>query len=129
MNLLVNSRTGTRGFSLVELLIALVIMIIALSPLMDSITSSFQSAHLAEKNTALVNYARGKMEDILAMNFLDVPQGASLSDTVTIFGKTVSRDVLVELYDGNGDFIPDNDLKMITVTIEGVKQETLMADF
>ncbi|MBI5740459.1 MAG: type II secretion system protein [Nitrospirae bacterium] len=129
MNLSVNSRTCERGFSLVELLIALAIMIIALSPLMDSITSSFQSAHSGEKNTILVNYAREKMEDILARNFSNVPQGSSFSDTVAVFGKSVNRNVLVELYDGNGDSVPDTDLKKITVTVEWVTQQSLMADY
>ncbi len=135
MNLQLNSLSSERGFSLVELLLALVIMIIALVPLMDSITSSFQSTHAGEENTMLVNYAREKMEDILAMNFMNVdvsvPTGTptALSDTVTVLGETINRDVLVDLYDGDGDSIPDNDLKKIIVIVEGIQQETLMADF
>jgi len=75
------------------------------------------------------------MEDISAMIFADVavssPSGTptALSDTVTLFGETLNRDVLVDLYDGDGDSIPDADLKKITVMIEGIQQETLMADF
>jgi len=124
-----------QGFSLVEILIAVTIMVIALVPLMDSITGSFQSRRVAEQNTILVNYAREKMDDILAMNFNNVdissPTGTptALSDTVTVLGETMNRDVLVELYDGDGDSIPDSDLKKITVQIEGIQQETLMVDF
>ncbi len=124
-----------RGFSLVELLLAMVIMIIAMAPLMDSITASFQSTHAGEENTILLNYAREKMEDILAMKVVDVavsvPAGTptALSDTVTVFGETVNRDVLVDLYDGNGDSIPDSDLKMITVIIGGIQHQTLMAEY
>ncbi len=135
MNNQLKSLSGERGFSLVELLMAMSIMIIALVPLMDSITASFQSMHVGEENTMLVNYAREKMEDVLAMTFTDVavsaPSGTptALSDTVTVFGEIVDRDVLVELYDGDGDSTPDSDLKKITVIIEGVQQETLKADF
>lgn len=135
MRLKLNKQSGDSGFSLVELLLAMVIMIIALAPLMDSITSSFQSTYAGEENTMLVNYAREKMEDVLAMNFFDVavsiPSGTptALSDTVSIFGRTVNRDVLVELYDGDGDSIVDNDLKKITVKVEGIQQETLMSYF
>lgn len=135
MNLQINSLKNERGYSLVELLLAIVIIIIALVPIMDSITSSFQSTHASEENTMIVNYAREKMEDILAMSFVNVvvsvPAGTptALSDTVTVFGETVNRDVLVALYDGNGDSIPDNDLKKITVIVEGVQHETLMADY
>jgi len=135
VNLQINSLKNERGYSLVELLLAIVIMVIALVPIMDSITSSFQSTHASEENTMIVNYAREKMEDILAMSFVNVvvsvPAGTptALSDTVTVFGETVNRDVLVALYDGNGDSIPDNDLKKITVIVEGVQHETLMADY
>jgi hypothetical protein len=74
------------------------------------------------------------MEDVLAMSFDTVPISASpgtptaLSDTVTVLGKTVSRDVLVDLYDGDGDSIPDSKLKKITVVTADVLQESLMAD-
>ncbi len=135
MNNQLKSLSGARGFSLVELILAIVIMIIALVPLMDSITGSLQSTYISEENTMLVNYAREKMEDVLAMNFTDVavsaPSGTptALSDTVTVFGEIVDRDVLVELYDGDGDTTPDSDLKKITVIIEGIQNETLKADF
>jgi len=127
--------SSSNGFSLVELLLAIVIMIIVLVPIMDSITSSFQSTHASEENTILVNLAREKMEDVLAMNFTDVavsaPSGTptALSDTVTVFGEIVDRNVLVELYDGDGDSTPDSDLKKITVVIEDIQQVTLKADF
>jgi len=135
VNIQFNSPCCEEGFSLIELVLAVLIIMIALTPVMDSITASFQSMRAGEENSMLVNYAREKMEDILAMNFTDValsaPAGTptALSDTVTVLGKTVNRDVLVELYDGDGDSIPDIGLKKITVIVQGVQQETLMADF
>ena len=70
------------------------------------------------------------------MNFSDInvssPQGtpvASLSDTVTIQGRTVNRNVYVDLYDGDGDTNPDVDLKKITVTLDAVSLNSLMADY
>jgi len=109
-------------------------MIIALVPLMDSITASHQYAKAGKENTILLNHGRQKMEDVLAMSFDTVPISASpgtptaLSDTVTVAGKTVNRLVLVELYDGDGDSIPDINLKKVTVIVQGVQYETLMAD-
>jgi prepilin-type N-terminal cleavage/methylation domain-containing protein len=123
-----------QGFSLIELLLAVVILVIALVPIMDSITASHQYAKAGKENTILLNYGRQKMEDVLAMSFDTVPISASpgtptaLSDTVTVLGKTVSRDVLVDLYDGDGDSIPDSKLKKITVVTADVLQESLMAD-
>ncbi len=127
--------SSSNGFSLLELMIAITIMTIALVPIMNSITGSFQSTNAGEKNTLLVNYAREKMDDIIGMNFgtisISSPPGTptGLSDTVTLLGKTVNRDVLVEFYDGDGDSLPDNDLKKITVIIEGLQHETLKGVF
>lgn len=127
--------SSSKGFSLIELLIAITIMIIALAPIMDSITGSLQSGHKAEENTIIVNYTREKMDDILAMDFstIDIssPSGTptALSDTVTVLGKTMDRDVLVELYDGDGDSLSDNDLIKISVQIKGYQLETLLANF
>ncbi|UCH81608.1 MAG: prepilin-type N-terminal cleavage/methylation domain-containing protein [Nitrospiraceae bacterium] len=124
---------GQNGFSLLELLIAVVILVIAIVPLMDSITASFQYAQAGKENTIILNYARQKMEDVLAMHFDTVPVSASpgtptaLSDTITIAGQTVNRLVLVDLYDGDGDAVPDSDLKKVTVIIQGLQYESLMA--
>lgn len=129
-----NRLSNERGFSLFELLMAIVIMIIALVPAMESITASLQYASAGKEHTVFLNYGRQKMEDVLAMSFDSVPVSASpgtptaLSDTVTVAGKTVNRLVLVDLYDGDGDSAPDSDLKKVTVIIEGLQYETLMAN-
>jgi hypothetical protein len=110
-------------------------MMIALVPIMDSISASFQYAKAGKENTILLNYAREKMEDVLAMSFDTVPISASpgtptaLSDTVTVTGNTVNRLVLVDLYDGDGDSIPDSDLKKVTVILQELQYETLMANY
>jgi hypothetical protein len=115
-------------------LLAVVILIIAIVPLMDSITASFQYAQAGKENTIFLNYGRQKMEDVLAMSFDAVPVSASpgtpiaLSDTITVAGKTVNRLVMVDLYDGDGDSVPDSDLKKVTVIVQGVQYDTLMAN-
>ena len=127
--------SSSNGFSLIELLLAVVILVIAIVPLMDSITASFQYTQAGKENTILLNYGRQKMENVLAMSFDSVPVSASpgtptaLSDTVTVAGKTVNRLVMVDLYDGDGDAVPDADLKKITVIVQGVQYDTLMANF
>jgi len=127
--------SSSNGFSLIELLLAVVILVIAIVPIMDSITASHQYAKAGKENTILLNYGRQKIEDVLAMSFDTVPISASpgtptaLSDTVTVAGKTVNRLVLVDLYDGDGDAVPDSDLKKITIIVQGVQYETLMANY
>jgi hypothetical protein len=116
-------------------MLAVTIMIIAIVPLMDSITASFQYAQAGKENTIFLNLGRQKMEDVLSMSFDTVPISASpgtptaLSDTVTIAGQTVNRLVLVELYDGDGDAVPDSDLKKVTVIVQGEQYDTLMTKF
>ncbi len=130
----INRLSKEGGFSLIELLLAVIILVIALVPLMDSITASFQYARAGEKNTLLVNVTRAMMEDVLAMDFDNVlissPPGTptALSDTVTVLGKTVNRNVLIELYDGDGDSVPDSDLKKITVISADVQLESLLVN-
>lgn len=126
--------SSSSGFSLVELLLAVTVLIIALVPAMDSITASLQYAAPTKEHTSFLNIARQKMEDVLAMSFDSVPVSASsgtptaLSDTVTVAGKTVNRLVLVDLYDGDGDSVPDSDLKKVTVIVKGVQYKSLMAN-
>jgi prepilin-type N-terminal cleavage/methylation domain-containing protein len=129
------NRSKENGFSLIELLLAVTILVIAIVPLMDSITASFQYTQAGRENTVFLNYARQKMEDVLAMRFDSIPVSASpgtptaLSDTVTIAGQSVNRIVLVDLYDGNGDSVPDSDLKKVTVMVQEVQYDTLYANF
>lgn len=127
--------SSSNGFSLIELLLAVTIMIISLVPIMDSITDSFQYAQAGKENTIYLNYARQKMEDVLAMHFGSVPVSASpgtptaLSDTITVGGQTVNRLVLVDLYDGDGDSVPDSDLKKVSIIVQDVQYATLMTKF
>ncbi len=90
----------------------------------------------AEKTGASTYYAQGRLEEVLAMNFADIgvssPQGTpvvALSDTVTIQGRIVIRNVYVDLYDGDGDTNPDADLKKITVTVDNTSLNSLIANY
>ncbi len=83
----------------------------------------------AYKVTQEMFFAIGKTEAVLAMDFSAIPEGTSLSDTVTINGQTVNRDVNVVLADGTGEGTPDAGLKKITVTINNKSISTLKADY
>ncbi|MCC7201531.1 MAG: hypothetical protein IT393_02550 [Nitrospirae bacterium] len=124
------------GITLLEVLIATLIISVIVFPLFISYTSASRSNSSAEKAAASAYYAQGRLEEVVAMNFSDIsvssPQGTpvpALSDTVTIQGRTVNRNVYVDLYDGDGDAVPDADLKKITVTVDETSLDTLMADY
>ncbi len=126
-----------KGVSLVEILVAIMLLSFIIYPLSISLTAASKSNTIAEKEGLTTYYAMGKIEEILAMDFSDIPlsspPGTPLpsptSDIVTIQGKTTNRDVYVELSDGDGDSIPDAGLKKITVTVDSVSFNTLMADY
>ncbi len=131
-----HSYFGNTGITLLEVLITTLIISVIVFPLFISFTSASISNSDAEKTGVSSNYAQGKLEEVLAMDFGDInvssPQGTpvpALSDTVMIQGRTVSRNVYVDLYDGDGDAAPDLDLKKITVTVDSVSLDSLMADY
>ncbi len=124
------------GITLLEVLIATLLISVIVFPLFISFTSASRSNSDAERTGASTYSAQGRLEEVLAMDFADIgvssPQGTpvvALSDTVTIQGRTVNRNVYVDLYDGDGDAIPDTDLKKITVTVDDTSLDTLMADY
>jgi len=128
--MLLHRTTDNKGFSLIEMMIAVAIIGIALVPMYGSLAVSFQARTASEERTVLMNSARAKMEEILAMDFNLVD--ATLSDSVIVLGQTVTREVIVDPYDGNGNGIVDpildpvdNDIKKITVRMNGVQLETL----
>ena len=124
------------GITLLEVLIATLIISVIVFPLFISFTSASRSNSDAERTGVSTYFAQGKLEEVLAMDFADIgvssPQGTpvpALSDTVTIQGRTVNRNVYVDLYDGDGDAIPDTDFKKITVTVDDTSLNSLMADY
>jgi len=126
-----------KGITLIEILIGILLLSFILYPL----STAFRELSLSNTETSreglITFYAIGKMEEILAIDFSNIPLSsppgtplpAPYSDTVNISGKTVSRNVYVDLYDGNGDTIPDADLKKITVTVGDLSLSTLKANY
>lgn len=118
-------------------MIAILLLSFILFPLSISFTTASQSNTKAEERGLSSYYAIGKMEEMLAMNFSDIPLSSPsgtpvpppVSDTVTIQGKTVNRNVYVDLSDGDGDLTPDAGLKRITVTVGDVSVNTLKANY
>jgi prepilin-type N-terminal cleavage/methylation domain-containing protein len=117
------STANQQGFTLVEVLVTLTIVGVMLVPLTVGLTSVVSSVSIREELTMLSNAARGKMEEVLAMGFANIPLSAPpgtpsiLSDQVTIGGQLVQRNVIVDLADGDlpPDGLADPDFKQITI--------------
>lgn len=81
----------------------------------------------ADKVTQEGYFTIGMIEEILAMDFSAIPEGTSLSGTVTINGQSINRDVNVVSIDENGVPAPNTGLKRITITIKDKSVSTLKA--
>lgn len=113
------------GFSLTEVLVALTLLGITLGPLILGLTTVVFSVRIRDDITVQSNLTREKMEEVLAMGFTNIPLSDPpgtpnvLSDQVTIGGRTVQRNVIVDLADGDlpSDGIPDAEFKKITIEV------------
>lgn len=110
-------------------MIAVVLLSIIVTPLFISMKSASKSNSDAYKVTQEMFFAVGKIEETLAKDFSAIPEGTSLSDTVTINGQSVNRDVNVVSIDENGVPTPDTGLKKITITINNKSISSLKADY
>ncbi|GIX45903.1 MAG: hypothetical protein KatS3mg131_0114 [Candidatus Tectimicrobiota bacterium] len=125
----------TSGFSFAEVMLSLALLGVLALPLTVGLTGTLSGVSVRETQTALANAARGKMEEVLAMGFANVPLSSPpgtpgpLSDTVTIRGRAVARQVIVDLADGDlpPDGQPDADFKQITVTVGNVTLHSALA--
>ena len=129
--------TAQRGLTFTESLVALVLVSIVLVPLTVGLSSMVSSVSRRERLTALANAGRGKLEEVAAMGFanipLSVPPGTpgALSDQVTIRSQTVPRNVIVDLADGDipPDAAVDADLKLIVVEVGGFELHRYISSF
>jgi Tfp pilus assembly protein PilV len=117
----------SEGFTYIEALIATVLMAVALAPILH-VLSPPQSSVIEQRDLYL-NSAREGMEGILALDYNAITVGTALSDTPTIGGKPIPRNVTVGLYDINGDMIPEPDAKIVTVSVEGITLVALRVNY
>jgi len=110
-----------QGFLLLEVVLAMAIISLAMVPIAQSLTNSLKIG--SDGNTLARNYylAQAKMEEILAQNF----DAMSSASGTQVMGVNIAWQVSVSLYDGDGDSIPDPDLKRVLLQVGEIKLETL----
>ncbi len=119
----------SKGFSLVEMLLAITITSVVIVTLAISLTTPLQSHEAIEEKAEIVNFVSEKMNEIMARAYGNVLEGTALSDQVTIDGEPVNREVIVQIYRGQPDPTTDPALKKITVRIGGAQIETLKSNY
>lgn len=130
-----NLLTTWQGFTLLEVLITLTLVGIVLVPLTVGLTSVVSSVRIQEELTELSNAGRGKMEELFALGFANIPLSdppgtpGILSDQVRISGQLVPRTVVVDLDDGDlpPDGMADPDFKKITVEVGGFELQSYIS--
>jgi len=128
-----------RGFSLVEILMAVMILTLAIVPIINAIGPAVETTAAEAQSTVFINQARATLNRLLTLDFatLNANQGAAV-DLTSLFGSTVEANLENFLLNGN-NYTPtvtitdagggSGGLLQLTVTINQVRLTTLKADY
>lgn len=101
------SNLNLSGFSLIELMVAVVILVMAIFGIFQAYSTSFMGMADARDRTVASNYMREIMEDIKNTDFEKIEEKKG-TGTITISGKTFTKVVTVE---------PSTNLKKVSTII------------
>jgi type II secretory pathway pseudopilin PulG len=126
-----------KGYIYLEAVLVVLIVGLALVPVMDSLRPGLLSTSENQKQLALFNLTRQKLEEVRSNSYttlranLSNPAGtpSAYSDTVTLEGATYQRQVILDLEDVAGGGSGDEGLIHLTVRTGDVQLETLRADY
>jgi Tfp pilus assembly protein FimT len=113
------------GFTLVEALLSCVVIAVCVMAVSAAMYGGLQNLHDEARMLELVNYAAGKVDELIATDFARLSGG---TDNVTVRGEQVSRKWQVTACDVDGNPGVESDAKLIVVTVGGVKLKTLLVD-
>ena len=91
----IKRKLSQKGFSLIELMVAVVILAMATFGIFLAFSTGFQGMADARAVTVAANYAREAMEDIKNMDFDKIPTPEIENSSVTVNGITYNRQVIV----------------------------------
>jgi prepilin-type N-terminal cleavage/methylation domain-containing protein len=114
--LMQRTRDGKRGFSLVEALLAMLILGLSASGISALYMSGIQAVDAQDVRAASDSCMRGKMEELLSTKFNQLSNG---SQSVTVCGKTMTLTWTASDYDINGDSTAETSAKQLSVTLDG----------
>ena len=101
-------RSNLKGFSLIELMVAVAILAMAIFGIFYAYSAGFMGMADARAVTVATNYAREAMEDIKNMDFGEIP--TSESSNVTVNGIIYNRQVIITIQE-------DRNIKKVITTV------------
>jgi prepilin-type N-terminal cleavage/methylation domain-containing protein len=109
------------GFSLIECVIALLILLIASLAVISVFDYSFRTGQSSRKRAAAVTLAEQRIEDVRNTNFIDLPAGTTTETNVMVEGLpyTVTR-TITDTDSLTVATAPGPETKTITVTVTPV---------
>ena len=108
------SMTGQKGFTLIEIMIAIFLLAVALLGLASVTTSVIKGNSFSQTLTTATTLAKDKMEDLKGMSYTALPTG-TVTDYATADG-TVQTSATGSYYTRSWN-APGTDTKTITVTV------------
>jgi len=121
-------RSNLKGFSLIELMVAVAILAMAIFGIFHAYSTGFMGMADARDRTVATNYAREEMENLKSMSFSNLDTGEAISFTIPAPTK-FSGTKTIKIWNGNSD------LKEVTTKVswndrnsiyKEVKLETLI---
>jgi len=100
-----------KGFTLLEIILAMTIISLAIAPISMGLGRSLQLGGWGDTAAKSYHLAQAKMEEYLAKDFDTMAD----ANGTAILGENQVWRVNVSLFDGDGDSSPDPDLKHIYV--------------
>ena len=126
MSDMVTGHTGQKsGFTLIEALLSSVIIAVCVMAVSAVFYGGLQNLHDEGATLEKVNYAAGKMDELISTDFARLSGG---NDNVTVQGENVQRRWQVTPYDVDGNPGVEPDTKLIVVSVHDVELKTLLID-
>ncbi len=117
------NRTNTcSGFTLVEVLLAVVFLALLATSFSTVYSSGFQTLDVQIDRMLLDSRLRNRMEVLVSTGFDSLSNG---SENVTVNGNTYTITWTVALADLNNDSISEPSAKTVTVSISGMPERSL----
>jgi len=114
----VKTRFNERGFTLIEVLVAMFLLVVALLGLLSLTTMVINGNAFSKTSTVATTLAKDKLEELKRKNYDEIAASTS-PESVTLNGKTYTREWDADPIDVNvsGTSEHAKDMKKITVTV------------